>query len=299
MSPVRIALAVAAVVAAVTACSGPPASVRSHVETVPATYYLALGDSLSQGVQPDATGTSVRTGQGYPDQLYAMLRPSQPSLQLVKLGCPNETTATMIHGGICRYPGGSQLAAAVAFLSAHRGQVHLVTIDIGANDAEDCGLSGLRTITTCIETDLPHAISNLDTILARLRAAARPGVRIVGMSYYLPALAEWRQGTVGQGIAWVSERLAVVYNEMLERAYASSGVPVANVFGAFQTSDFGHRAAVPGVGTVPRNVALICRWTWACASPPRGPNQHANQAGYGVIARAFLSAAGLSAAGLS
>jgi lysophospholipase L1-like esterase len=297
MSPVRIALvaAVAAVVAAVTACSGPATSVQSHVETVPATYYLALGDSLSQGVQPDATGTSVKTGQGYADQLYAMLRRSQPSLQLVKLGCPNETTATMIHGGICRYPGGSQLAAAVAFLSAHRGQVHLVTIDIGANDPEDCGLSGLRTITSCIGTDLPHAISNLGTILARLRAAAGPGVRIVGMSYYLPALAEWRQGTVGQGIAWVSERLAVVYNDMLVRAYASSGVPVANVFGVFQTSDFGHRAAVPGVGTVPRNVALICQWTWECASPPRGPNQHANQAGYGVIARAFLSAAGLSA----
>jgi lysophospholipase L1-like esterase len=296
MSPVRIALAVAAsvVVAAVTACSGPAVSVQSRVEAAPATYYLALGDSLSQGVQPDATGTSVRTEQGYPDQLYAMLRPSQPSLQLVKLGCPNETTATMVQGGICRYPEGSQLAAAVAFLSAHRGQVYLVTIDIGANDPEDCGLSGLSSITTCIGTDLPHAISNLDTILARLRAAAGPGVRIVGMSYYLPALAEWRQGIVGQGIAWLSEQLAVVYNDVLQRAYASSGIPVANVFGAFHTSDFGHRAAVPGLGTVPRNVALICQWTWECASPPRGPNQHANQAGYGVIARAFLSAAGLS-----
>src|SRR3984885_12861901 len=117
MGAVRIALALAVAVA-VTACSGPATSVRSHVETVPATYYLALGDSLSQGVQPDAAGTSVETGQGYPDQLYAMLHPGQPSLQLVKLGCPGETTVTMIHGGICRYRGGSQLAAAVAFLSA-------------------------------------------------------------------------------------------------------------------------------------------------------------------------------------
>ena len=55
MGPVRIALAVA-VAAAVTACSGPAASVRSQVESVPATYYLALGDSLSQGVQPNAAG---------------------------------------------------------------------------------------------------------------------------------------------------------------------------------------------------------------------------------------------------
>jgi lysophospholipase L1-like esterase len=295
MSRVRIALAVAvAAAAAVTACSGPATSVRSQVESAPATYYLALGDSLSRGVQPDAAGTSVETGQGYADQLYAMQRPSQPALQLVKLGCPGETTGTMIHGGICHYPQGSQLAAAVAFLSAHRGHVVLVTIDIGANDPEDCGLTSPHSIATCVGTDIPKAVSNLNSILVQLHAAAGPDVRIVGMSYYLPALAEWRSGLPGQAVAWVSEKLATVFNDMLNRAYASSGVRVANVFGAFETSNFGNRAAVPGIGTVPRNVALICQWTWACASPPRGPNQHANEAGYGVIARAFLSAAGLS-----
>lgn len=294
MSLVRVALAVAAA-AAVTACSGPAAPTRPHARTVPATYYVALGDSLSQGVQPDAAGTSVETGQGYANQLYAMLRPAHPGLRLVKLGCPGETTATMIHGGICHYAGGSQLAAAVAFLSAHRGHVFLVTIDIGANDPEDCGSkAGLRALSSCVGTDVPDVIDNLDSILARLRAAAGPDVRIVGMSYYLPALAEWRSGMEGQAIAWVTEKLAVAYNDLLDRAYAASGDKVANVFGAFDTSDFGNKAAVPGIGTVPRNVALICRWTWECASRPRGPNQHANQAGYGVIARAFLSAAGLA-----
>src|SRR5260370_24658768 len=133
MGPVRIALAAAAVAVAVTACSGPATSVRSHAAAPPATYYLALGDSLSQGVQPDAAGTSVETGQGYPDQLYAMLRPSQPALQLVKLGCPGETAATMIHGGICRYPGGAQLRALVACLTAHPGHVRLGTSAVGAN----------------------------------------------------------------------------------------------------------------------------------------------------------------------
>jgi lysophospholipase L1-like esterase len=297
MSRVRVALAVAvaAVAAGVTACSGPAAPARPHAGAVPASYYLALGDSLSQGVQPDAAGTSVETGQGYANQLYAMLRPAHPGLRLVKLGCPGETTATMIHGGICHYAGGSQLAAAVAFLGAHRGHVFLVTIDIGANDPEDCGSRpSLRALSSCVGTDIPDAISNLDSILARLRAAAGPDVRIVGMSYYLPALAEWRSGVGGEAVAWVSEKLAVAYNDLLDRAYAASGDRVANVFGAFDTSDFGNKTAVPGIGTVPRNVALICRWTWECASPPRGPNQHANQAGYGVIARAFISAAGLA-----
>jgi lysophospholipase L1-like esterase len=288
MRPVRIALAAAVATAAVTACSGPAAS---HPVAPPATYYLALGDSLSQGVQPDATGTSIETGQGYADQLYTVLHRGQPALRLVKLGCPGETTATMIHGGICRYQDGSQLAAATAFLSAHRDHVRLVTIDIGANDPEDCGdWADPLTVVHCVGTDFPDAAGNLDTILTRLRAAAGPDVRIVGMSYYLPSLAQWRQGIMGHAVAWLSEKLAAEYNNLLGNAYAKSGVRVANVFGAFQTSDFSGQVTVPGVGTVPQNVALVCRWTWECASPPRGPNQHANQAGYAVIAEAFLKA---------
>jgi hypothetical protein len=41
---------------------------------------------------------------------------------------------------------------------------------------------------------------------------------------------------------------------------------------------------------MPPNVAAICRWTWVCARPPRGPNKHPDEAGYTVIARAFLAA---------
>ena len=169
MGLVRITLAVAAL-AAITACSGP-------VKAVPASYYLALGDSLSQGVQPDMAGANVETRQGYADQLYAALRSGHPGLQLVKFGCPGETTSTMINGGICRYPGGSQLAAAAAFLRAHRGRVFLITIDIGANDPEDCGSrASLSKIASCFGTGVPRADANLATIMTRLRAAAGPGV---------------------------------------------------------------------------------------------------------------------------
>ncbi|HEY3036339.1 MAG TPA: hypothetical protein VGJ54_16990, partial [Streptosporangiaceae bacterium] len=42
--------------------------------------------------------------------------------------------------------------------------------------------------------------------------------------------------------------------------------------------------------------AAICQWTWECAAPPRGPDEHANQAGYQVIARAFLLAGARQAA---
>jgi hypothetical protein len=113
------------------------------------------------------------------------------------------------------------------------------------------------------------------------------------MNYYLPALAEWRQGLPGHLVAWTAERLAATYNNLLGRVYTHYGARVANVFGAFETADFTAKGGQGARGTTPRNVALLCRWTWECAAPPRGPNQHANQAGYHVIARTFLQAAGL------
>jgi lysophospholipase L1-like esterase len=288
MQPLRTLLAALATLIALTACS------TAAKPAAPASYYLALGDSLSQGVQPDATGASVETGQGYPDQLYALLHKNRPGLRLVRLGCPGETTVTMLHGGICGYKGGSQVAAAEAFLRAHRGHVLLVTLDIGANDPQDCvNTSGLGMVSSCI-TSMPDAVSNLSTILTDLRTAAGPDTRIVGMSYYLPELSQWRDGFLGQEVARLSARIASGYNDMLMHTYAQADVPVADVFGAFGTTNFGDEQTVPGFGTLPRNVALLCRWTWQCAPPPRGPNQHANQAGYTVIADAFLRAAGLS-----
>ena len=280
--------AAAGTVAACTATGTAPARPAQ-----PASYYLALGDSLSQGVQPDPAGISVETSHGYPNQLFAVLHRTRPALQLVHLGCPGETTKTMIDGGICQYSGGSQLASATAFLRAHRGHVFLVTLDIGANDPEDCDqAAGLVKVPACV-TAMPEAAANLATIVSRLKAAAGPGVHIVGMNYYLPYLALWRNGLFGEAVAHLSEGLVVTYNALLTKVYTHAGIQVANVFGAFDTSDFGNQVTVPGFGTLPRNVALICEWTWQCTAAPRGSNQHPNQTGYAVIARAFLNAAHL------
>src|SRR5215475_7319834 len=290
-SAVATALAVATA-AAFAACSGSAST--GPASTGPATYYLALGDSLSKGVQPNAAGVSVETSQGYPDFAYAQLRRGHPTLRLVLFLNARETTETMRHGGVCTYPAGSQLAAAVAFLRAHRGHVVLVTIDIGANDPESCGSQpSLAKLASCIG-QTPGAAANLSAILASLHTAAGPGIRIIGMNYYLPALAQWRNGTLGRTLARVSARLATAYNGLLNHAYTEAGVEVADVFGAFETTDFGNPVTVPGIGSLPRNVARICEWTWACAPPPRGPNQHANTAGYRVIADEVLKAAYLN-----
>jgi lysophospholipase L1-like esterase len=280
--------------AMVSGCSGTgqghSAHARANHPKPPVSYYLALGDSLSQGVEPDASGASVETRHGYADQLYAMLRKDHPGLRLVKLGCPGETTTTMIRGGICHYRAGSQLTAAMRFLRAHPGKVALVTLDIGANDPETCLTDPAPVnFASCVSRSVPKATANLTTIVTGLRAVDPHG-RIMAMNYYLPALAQWRNGLLGQAVARTVALAAQGYNNLLTKIYQTYNVRIANVFGAFETTNFGGQVTVPGYGTLPANVAAICRWTWECAAPPRGPNQHANQAGYAVIARAFLLA---------
>jgi lysophospholipase L1-like esterase len=255
-------------------------------------YYLALGDSLSRGVQPDPNGQNHPTDQGYADDLAVVGRLLLPQLQLVKLGCETEeTTASMIAGGRCSYDHGSQLAEAEAFLRAHRGSTVLVTIDIGANDLSRCINRATGVIDmTCVQSTFQQAPANLRTILVRLRAAARPWVPIVGMNFYDPFLAAWLQGPAGQALARLSVQLVTQYNDLLEGAYQGAGVPVADVQGAFSTTNFDDLVDLPPFGQVPVNVARICQWTWMCEPPPRGPNVHGRPEGYWVMAGAFLVA---------
>lgn len=254
----------------------------------PTTFYLSLGDSLAQGVQPNSQGVSVETKAGYPNQLATALRQTNPSLRLVKLGCPDETTATMINGGICTYAAGSQLAQAVRFLKQNAAQTQLVTIDIGANDLNKCvALPTLAQIAKCLGKVIPHVVTRLGQIMAQLRAAD-PGI-IIGMSYYVPQLAGWLQGTMaGRQLARAGVVLGGAFNNDLAGVYTKFGAPVADVFTAFRTKDFKDRVKTPAFGTVPLNVATLCSYTWMCAPPPVGPNEHANVLGYGVIANTFF-----------
>jgi lysophospholipase L1-like esterase len=258
-------------------------------------YYLALGDSLSRGIQPGPGGSDVMSGRGYADRLAARLRHRVHGLRLVELGCSGETTTTMIHGGICGYQAGSQLAQAVTFLRSHRDKIALVTIDIGANDPNSCVL-GVRTsaILGCLWSRVPHIVSNLDVIMGELRSAAGPRVLIVGMTYYVPELGLWHTGRNGKIVAVLTEGFAAGVNKQLTIRYHRYGALVANVFGAFRSNDFANAIAGPGrfrhTAKLPPNVARICALTWMCSTGPRGPNEHANNAGYRLIARTFWHA---------
>ena len=268
-------------------------------------YYLALGDSLSVGVQPNSAGISVETQHGYTRQLFAMKRRSIPGLRLYSLGCGGEDTASMLGTGpktFCQYTGdrrigyskrrkGSQIAAAEKFLRGHRGQVAFVTIDIGANDVDGCATGGTVNVA-CLNAGIASIKTNIPKISKRLRAAAGRSVTIVGMTLYDPFLALYFDPNT-RGIAVASPGLAKQINQSITNGHKRNGVTrVADVSKAFST-DVTTPVTYSGPLTnnqpqqVPRNVERICQYTWMCVPRPVGPNIHANATGYGVIANTF------------
>jgi lysophospholipase L1-like esterase len=284
----RRALILVAAFAMVVASAAPVAAAGGSSGDKAKIYYLSVGDSLAAGVQPIGDpDAAFRTDRGYAEQLLQTAKARYPKLSLEKLGCPGETTTTMIEGGICSYPHGSQLDEAVAFLQAHRQFVAFVTIDIGANDfpcqAAECVPAGVGSIQ-----------ANLPSILAALRDAAGPNIPIVGMTIYNPFLANWLLGPEGQAIAQASAtQLMGPVNAVLRGIFLAGGARVADIEAEFSSNDFATQVELPGAGTVPLNVARICMWTWVCAPAPYGPDNHANEAGYGAIAHAFAIQLGL------
>ncbi len=255
-------------------------------------YYLALGDSLARGAQPNAKGNTVPTNQGYANDIYAHERSKVSGLTLKELGCLGETTTTMIKGGICKYAAGSQLKAAVKFLRAHRGNTAFVTIDIGANDVDNCVTSSGFNLK-CIAKGEAAIQKNVPKIAAALRKAAGNKIPIVGMTYYDPYLADWFSGTTGQQQAGASQALAKAVNGDLTKAYKSKGVKVGFAAAAFHTyKPFTDTTTYHGQ-KVPVAVAEICKLTWMCAPSPEGPNIHANVEGYSKIATVFEKKKGI------
>jgi lysophospholipase L1-like esterase len=276
----RVLLATAMLAAALLGTGNSAGAVSSS------TYFVSLGDSLAAGEQPIGSFK-----HGYANQLFKDVRHSIPGLRLVKLGCPGETTASMISGvdSGCAYPSGSQLDEAVSFLRAHPGQISFITIDIGANDWLGACFDGILIHLACTEELLPGVALNLRAILDALQAAA-PGVPIAGMSYYDPFLGFWVLHPHGEAIARHDEAVEEVFNAGLLAAFEDEGVVVADVAGAFDTANFTDLVDTKKFGVIPVNVANACAWTWFCT---RFVDVHPNKNGYSVIAGAFEEVLGL------
>lgn len=280
----RIKLIVAAAVAAVVCLAPPGALAQGHATGKQ--YYLALGDSLARGAQPNTSGTTVPTNKGYANDLRAIEKKKFNDLTLQQLGCLGETTTTMMKGGICTYTAGSQLKQAVQFLQMHKGHVAFVTIDIGANDVDNCIVNGVVDLQ-CVAAGEASIQKNVPKIAAQLRKAAGNDVPIIGMTYYDPFLAAWLQGTGGQTLAGESQALAKAVNRIISAGYRSAKFRVANVAQTFLTAKPFTVVTQLNGETVPVGVANICQLTWMCAPSPQGPNIHANVAGYSAIAQTF------------
>ncbi len=260
-----LAFSVVALIAGVSFAFSPPAHAQSFVG--PKKYYLALGNSLAFGFQPD-----LNWDDGYNDDFFSNLK-SHGAQHLVNMACPGETSSTFIKGG-CPFAilkkyiyFTPQLQAGISFIKHHPGQVSPVTLDIGANDLLPDINSSNCTISSSWTSDLATVKSNLITIVSQLKSALNGTGDLLLMNYYDPY-----QNKCPNSVDGVQQ-----LNATIAGVAASFGVPVADVFTAFGG------AAVPNPNT--------CSFTWICNVIFH--DIHATNKGYSAIAGAFETTYGM------
>lgn len=273
-----------AIIVAVVGLLGGTISVGASSEQFnpPKQYYLALGDSLAYGYQQAKFIGEAITGHidpstfpGYVGVFATDLGAVQPQIQTVNYGCPGETTAsyftacqfsTVGHFPLHDFYGGSQAAAALAFLHAHPGQVSPITLDNGANDVTAC--NSLPDPTSCFLTSIAAVGANLDRALGDLRAAA-PNAEIIVMQYYDPFAFD-QPNSIG---------ITTLLNHAIATAAADHGARLADALTPFNLT--------------PPEPATLCGLGPFCPLT----DVHPNDRGYMVIAEQFWAASGYTRLG--
>ncbi|QBD83200.1 hypothetical protein EPA93_47470 [Ktedonosporobacter rubrisoli] len=226
--------------------------------------YLALGDSLAFGYQPNNDFT-----HGYADLLAQRLQ-NEGLSEYVNMACPGETSTTM--NGQCprpklrKYPyQGSQLQAAVDYIKQHHNKFSVVTLTIGANDVlpfinpQTCQIddSSFNSALATLDANLK------DVILARLTEAMKVnGLKsgfILVTNYYNPF----------QNICPKSLPYIETLNQHLANDVQGVGFTV-DVFSAFGGEETPNQH--------------ICTYTWMCSEYH---DIHPTDEGYKVIADAI------------
>lgn len=229
--------------------------------------YLALGDSLAFGFQPN-----LNWDQGYAMQWWSELQ-RRGSRSFYDYSCSGATSKEFIQGG-CPfsklqhdYYAGSQLQAAISFIKGHPGQVGPVSLDIGGDDV----LPYINTQTCSVaQHKFSTALAQLEkrlttTILPQLKQALKsaggkaPG-QLVMMNYYDPFAKKCS----------IAHHYIHLLNAHLARAAARAHVPLVDVYAAYHQNI--------------HSDADICKYTWMCSI---FHSLHPNTTGYGVIMHAF------------
>lgn len=254
---------------------------RGHAASTrigPKANYLALGDSLGFGFQPNGDNN-----HGYADDFFSDIK-SKGTQTLENLSCSGETTITMINGGcIDRFQNkvayqGSQLTAAVNFINAHKGLVSPVTLDVGAdnfllnNDVNTTNAPNC-TLASTFNSDLARMDSDLtNTILPQLTAALtvngqRTGDLIIP-NYYDP------EQNLCPNLVSVSQEI----NQHIANDASSFGVIMVDIFTAFG-----------GAATPNPNIPTL---TWIGSNFPLALAIHPRSVGYQLMATTIENTVG-------
>lgn len=233
-------------------------------------HYLAMGDSLAFGFQPD-----LNFNYGYVDDFFSNLK-SHGVKDVANMGCPGETSVTFLNGNcpapyLRKFPYiGSQLNAALGYLRFYVGQVSPVTLDIGTNDVKgDINTSNCTINQTQFTQDLATLDYNLThIILPQLHAALVVNGKVTGDLLVMNAYDSY------QNICPNSVAFTQIVNQHLTRDVGRYGT-IVDVFRAF------------GGSTTPN--PHTCAYTWMCSI---FTDIHATTKGYSVIAHTFEQGAG-------
>jgi lysophospholipase L1-like esterase len=281
-----LALATLVVGALVPVASGPsPAAAK------PPTYYVSLGDSYSVGYQP---GLGATPG-------YATYVAKHTHLTLANFGCAGATTSSLLTtigcpavlpntaGGMA-YPTTTQIAAATAFIAAHKGHIGLITVSIGGNDVVPCAKSS--NPVGCVATATAGIKINVTSIASQLRAAAGAKVPIIGSTYPDVILGLYVYPTHPASTAAINlAKISLVafkslVNPALAKAYATSFgafVDVTKATGAY--TSLTRTVRTKAYGTIPVPVASLCTLTWFC----KKGDIHPMNAGYTLIGKLIVA----------
>ncbi len=262
------------------------------VASTPApTYYVSLGDSYSVGYQP---GLGATPG-------YAGYVAGRTHLTLVNFGCAGATTTSLLNtigcpavlprtAGGMTYPTTTQLAAAEAFITAHRRHIALITVTIGGNDVAPC--ASKPNVASCVVAGVSGMYTNVTTLAADLRAVAGRSVPIIGSTYpdvFLGAYVWPARPPAASTVSLAKLSVTafkVLINPALSKAYAASGaafVDVTAATGAYTSLD--RTVSTAAYGSIPVPVATVCPLIWFCA---RG-DIHPKTAGYTVIGKLIVA----------
>jgi lysophospholipase L1-like esterase len=259
-------------------------------------YDVSVGDSYAAGYQPVADATAHRDTNGFAYQVIDMAKAKGDEFTLRNFACDGATTATILQQAGCSlsapgpdsesYPGQTQAAAADRFIAHHPGQIGLITVSIGGNDILGCAAAAI--LIPCVTNALTGIEENLHQLLSGLRAAAGPGVPMVGLTYPDVFLGyDTSQDPAQRNLAVVSEpAFEQVLNPALSTQYTAAGatfVDVTKASGGYIPLTETTRSGSHGV--TPVAVTDVCALTYAC----RLHDVHPTTLGYALIARLIVA----------